>query len=111
MIETPGGTSPGGGPRPPTRSGSGRGRSYGRSQGVSGKAPEARPFRSLASRLSVETGQGLSRYTTHAHDVYSVAGLSSASRNPLAGPRPQGRGVQSRLNVRSLVVIQSRRDQ
>src|SRR5947209_5887367 len=111
MIETPGGVSPGGGPRPPTRCGSERGRSYRRSRGVSDKAPETLPFRPWAPRLAVETGQGLSRYTTHAHDVYSVAGLSRAPRNPLAGPGRRGGGVQSRLNVRSLVVIQSRRDQ
>src|SRR6266542_591028 len=43
-------------------------------------------------RLSVETGQRLSRYTTQAHDVYSVAGLSSAPCSPRAGARPQGWG-------------------
>src|SRR6266542_5359204 len=39
-----------------------------------------------APRLSVETGQRLSRYTTQAHDVYSVAGLSSAPGALSRGP-------------------------
>src|SRR5206468_7704459 len=92
MIETPGGVSPGGGPRPPTRCGSERGRSYRRSRGVSDKAPETLPFRPWAPRLAVETGQRLSRYTTQAHDVYSVAGLSSAPGAPSRGGPAAGVG-------------------